>query len=431
MTSLKIKGGKALNGTVTPSGNKNSVLPILCASLLTKDLVEIENVPDISDVRKILNFFKAIGSSVEFESSKGLARLRHNNLATQFSPDSVPSAMRSSVLLFAPLLFRLGFIKVHTNTKGCALGAREIDPHLSLLKAFGYEIEATSNYISLRRVRSIVGIRHWFDYASVTATENFLMAASTADGESILTNAASEPHVQDLCRFLVAMGASIDGIGSNLVKISGNSELHGCTFAIPEDHHEVATFLAIGAITGGKIKVINNIQHHLTLIDHAFSKLGITIEHGNGYSVVNNGKPYIVQQPFTTNTFTKIEGAPWPYFPADLLPPFIALATACKGNVLFWNKVYEGGLSWIPELNKFGAFAHLCDPHKVIVVGNMPLRPATVESPYIIRAAIALLMVALSTPGDSYIHRADPITRAHPRFIEKLQSLGAEVSWES
>jgi UDP-N-acetylglucosamine 1-carboxyvinyltransferase len=430
MANLRVNGGIPLRGTTNVSGNKNSVLPILCASLLTKDPVEISNVPDISDVRKLLEFFLAIGTKVNYDSSTGHLRLQHGNLVSSFSRDIVPSAMRSSVLLFAPLLFRLGFLEVHTNTKGCALGAREIDPHLTLLNAFGYNIEATTEYISIRRNLPIKGTIHWFEYASVTATENFIMAASTASGLSILNNAACEPHVQDLCRFLVAMGAEIRGTSSNTLTIEGKAELHGCSFAIPDDHHEVATYLAIGAITGGQISVRNNIQHHLPLIDKTFSKLGISIVHGSGVSTVNNGKPYIVQQPFTANTFPKIEGAPWPYFPADLLPPFIALATACKGSVLFWNKVYEGGLSWIPELNKFGAFAHLCDPHKVIVMGNASLHPASVESPYIIRASIALLMVALSVPGTSIILKADPIKRAHPRFIENLQSLGADVSWE-
>ena len=431
MANLRVNGGIPLRGTTNVSGNKNSVLPILCASLLTKDTVEITNVPDILDVRKLLEFFLAIGTRVDYDSLTGHLRLQHGNLANSFSRDIVPSAMRSSVLLFAPLLFRLGFFEVHTNTKGCALGAREIDPHLALLSAFGYKIKATTEYISIRREQPIKGTLHWFEYASVTATENFIMAASTANGLSTLNNAACEPHVQDLCRFLIAMGANIKGTSSNTLTIDGKAELHGCSFAIPDDHHEVATYLAIGAITGGQISVINNIPHHLLLIDKTFLKLGISIVHSEGVSTVNaNGKPYIVQQPFTTNTFTKIEAAPWPYFPADLLPPFIALATACKGSVLFWNKVYEGGLSWIPELNKFGTFAHLCDPHKVIVMGNAPLHPATVESPYIIRASIALMMVALSVPGTSIIHKADPIKRAHPRLIENLQSLGADVTWE-
>lgn len=430
MASLIINGGKALKGSVTASGNKNSIMPILCASLLTKEKVTLSNVPDILDVRKILDFFKGIGSQVSFDAETGELVLRHDKIAESFSPDIVPSAMRSSVMLFAPLLFRLGSFTVHTNTKGCALGVREIDPHLNLLMAFGYEVKATAEKITLRRVKPISGIQHWFDYASVTATENFMMAAVMAKGESVLNNAASEPHVQDLSRFLVAMGADVTGVASNTLVINGGKTLHGCCFTIPEDHHEVATWLAIGAITGGAVSVKHSIQHHMPLIDKTFQKLGVHVEYKNGSSCVNNGRPYLVQQPFTRNTFPKVEAAPWPYFPTDLLPPFIALSTACQGNVLFWNKVYEGGLSWIPELNKFGAFAHLCDPHKVIVIGGTPLHPASVESPYIIRAAIALLMVALSVSGRSVILKADPINRAHPNFIEKLRSLGADVVWD-
>lgn len=430
MGNLIINGGKALSGTLSASGNKNSVLPILCASLLTRKTVRLSNVPDITDVHKLLEFFKAIGSRVSFDPAAGRLELHHENLAKDFSPDIVPSAMRSSIMLLPPLLFRLGAFSVHTNTKGCTLGAREIDPHLHLLEAFGYDIDATPEKILLQRTRTVKGIRYWFEYASVTATENFAMAAAAAEGESVLMNAASEPHVQDLCRFLCAMGGDITGGGSNTLIIKGVKEFCGCDFTIPEDHHEVATYLAIGSITGGHVCVKHNIQHHMPLIDKTFAKLGVHVEYKDGMSCVHNGKPYRVQTPFTRNTFTKIEAAPWPYFPADLLPPFIALATACEGNVLFWNKVYEGGLSWIPELNKFGAFAHLCDPHKVIIIGGTPLRPATVESPYIIRAAIALLMVGLSVKGTSVIQKADPICRAHPGFVEKLSSLGAEVSWE-
>jgi UDP-N-acetylglucosamine 1-carboxyvinyltransferase len=431
MATLKINGGKPLNGAVTASGNKNSIMPILCASLLTKEPVHLSNVPDITDVQKLLGFFKAIGSRVEFDAAAGELTLEHKDLTKDFPPEIVPSAMRSSIMLFAPLLFRQGFFRAHTNTKGCTLGVREIDPHLNLLEAFGYQIDATAGQIALKRARPVKGVRHWFEYASVTATESFAMAAATAEGKSVLNNAASEPHVQDLCKFLQLMGAKIDGAASNTLTIEGvrEGELHGCRFRIPEDHHEVATWLAIGAITGGHVSVRHNIEHHMPLINKTFEKLGVNVECKGGLSAVNNGKPYRVAQPFTRNTFPKIEAAPWPYFPTDLLPPFIALATACQGNVLFWNKVYEGGLSWIPELNKFGAFAHLCDPHKVIVIGNTPLHPAAVESPYIIRAAIALLMVALSVPGTSVIQKADPICRAHPNFIEKLQSLGADVSW--
>jgi UDP-N-acetylglucosamine 1-carboxyvinyltransferase len=220
-------------------------------------------------------------------------------------------------------------------------------------------------------------------------------------------------------------------VGTNCLQVTGVDELHGCTFSMSDDHHEIATYLAIGAITGGKVRIKNRVQQHFPLLCQAFDKLGVQVVQDGEYLCNVNSKPYTVRQPITENTFQKIEAAPWPYFPADLLPPFIALSTACTGNVLFWNKVYEGGLSWIPELNKFGAFAHLCDPHKVIVIGGgAPLHAANVESPYIIRAAIALLMMALSVPGTSRIDKAVPITRAHPRFVENLRSLGAEVEWQ-
>jgi UDP-N-acetylglucosamine 1-carboxyvinyltransferase len=428
MSSLVVNGGISLSGEISPSGNKNSVLPIICATLLTDDLVILENVPDITDVNKLLTFYKSIGSDITFDKKNKTLKIQHSNIHN-FDPEQVPSAMRSSLLLFAPLLNRLGRLKVHTNTKGCALGVREIDPHVNVLSAFGYQVDVTAQLLTITGKKRPDAATYWFDYASVTATETFLMAAAIANGNSQLSNAASEPHVQDVGHFLNMMGAKIDGIGSNTLKICGVEKLQGGTFRIPDDHHEVATYLAMGAITNGQVKVLHTIQHHMALIDGAFSKLGVALEHGDGYTSVKGAKPYSVKQPITKNTFPKIEAAPWPYFPADLLPPFIALATACSGNTLFWNKVYEGGLSWIPELNKFGAFAHLSDPHKVIVIGGVPLNSATVESPYIIRAAIALLMMGLSIPGRSVIQKADPISRAHPHFVENLKSLGADVEW--
>ncbi len=427
-TNLHINGGKPLTGTLTPSANKNAVLPILCATILTQEPIHLENIPDITDARKLLDFFRVIGSKVDYDTASGTLDIQHKDLSS-FDPAQIPSAMRSSVLLFAPLLHRLGKIRVHTNTKGCTLGVREIDPHIILLRAFGVSVDLSLSHISMTTNGRLEGMAHWFDYASVTATESFLMAAVVAKGTSTLTNAAAEPHVQDLCVFLQLMGAKITGIGTNCLHVEGVDDLHGCSFSMPDDHHEIATYLAIGAITGGHVRVRNRVQHHFPLLCQAFAKLGVDVVHDGEYSTNINSRPYKIKQPITENTFQKIEAAPWPYFPADLLPPFIALSTNCSGNVLFWNKVYEGGLSWIPELNKFGAFAHLSDPHKVIVIGNAPLHAATVESPYIIRAAIALLMMALSVPGMSKIEKAVPITRAHPKFVDNLRTLGADVEW--
>jgi UDP-N-acetylglucosamine 1-carboxyvinyltransferase len=264
---------------------------------------------------------------------------------------------------------------------------------------------------------------------SVTATENFVMAAALADGESTLLNAASEPHVQDLCSVLIGMGAKISGLGTSKLVVEGVAKLRGGTFTINTDYHEVVTFLALGAITGGEVKVKHSLPHHFDLMTRAFQKLGVTIEHQGDTALVRRKQTLQIESPFTSNLLPKIEAAPWPYFPVDLLPVMIAIAVRAKGAIQFWNKVYEGGFSWMPELSMFGAHVVVSDPHRVIVFGNRPLRPATVGAPYIIRATVALYMVAASIPGRSVVKNADTIKRAHPKFVENLRALGAEVEW--
>jgi UDP-N-acetylglucosamine 1-carboxyvinyltransferase len=337
--------------------------------------------------------------------------------------------MRSSVLLFAPLLQRMKKISIPSNAKGCSLGIRELDPHLEILEKLGAKISHNGE-LTMRLAKKFSGARHWPDYMSVTATENFVMAAALADGESTLMNAASEPHVQDLCEVLAAMGAKITGIGTSKLVVEGVSRLRGGTFAIKTDYHEVVTFLALGAITGGEVKVKHSLPHHFDLIGRAFEKLGVKIEHQGDTAIVRRKQRLEIEAPFTTNLLPKIEAAPWPYFPVDLLPCMIALAVRAKGAIQFWNKVYEGGFTWMPELSKFGAHVVVSDPHRVIIFGDRPLRPATVDAPYIIRAAVGLYMVAASIEGRSVVRTADTIKRAHPNFVENLRSLGAEVEWK-
>ena len=236
--------------------------------------------------------------------------------------------------------------------------------------------------------------------------------------------------MQDLCAALVAMGAQIDGLGTSMLKITGVEKLHGADITINSDYHEIVTFLALGAITGGEVRVNKALPHHFDLIARAFKKLGVIIEHEGDTVIVRRGQKLVIETPFTTNLLPKIEAAPWPYFSVDLLPLMIALSVRCEGTIHFWNKVYENGFSWIPEIAKFGAHALVSDPHRLVVFGNRPLRPAVVDSPYIIRAAVALYMVAAAIPGQSVVRHAEIIKRAHPRFVENLRTLGAEVEWK-
>lgn len=429
MADLIVHGGKPLSGSITPSGNKNAVLPILCASLLSSGPVELSNIPAITDIEKLVAFFRQIGSQIDWNREAKTMRLDHSNLESSFNAGDLPQGMRSSVLLFAPLLFRFKKISLDSNPKGCALGIRELDPHLEILSQLGAKISHNGR-LEISITDRFKGAEHWADYMSVTTTETFVMAAALGMGNSTLTNAASEPHVQDLCRFLESMGAKIEGIGTSVLSVTGVDSLSETSAQISSDHHEVATFLALGAITGGEVIVTDSNSKHFALIGRSFAKLGVEIHHEGDITICPADQTFRIQQPYTTNLLPKIEAAPWPYFPVDLLPLMIALATKADGVMHFWNKVYEGGFSWIPELTKFGAHVVSSDPHRIIVFGKRPMRPASVEPPYIIRAAVALYMMAASIEGNSVVRKADPIRRAHPYFAENLRKLGADIEWD-
>jgi UDP-N-acetylglucosamine 1-carboxyvinyltransferase len=429
MSNLIVRGGCPLRGEIQPSANKNAVLPILCATLLSNQPLRLIGIPEITDVKKILEIFQLLGSKVSVDYSSGVLELHHH--ATLFDPalHRLPEAMRSSIMLVPPLLARFGVARLENDVKGCTLGVREIDPHVEVFERFGGRVEHTSDSLIVRADKRLAANHHWLDYASVTTTENFVLCAASADGTSTLVNAASEPHVQEFCRFMVMLGVPIDGIGTSRLSVEGGHSAGGGVFQFSEDFHEITTFLALGAITGGEIAVRNSAPEHFPLIDRTFEKFGVRVVHRDGWSRAVQDGPLRVRRPFTRNILTKVEAAPWPYLPVDLLPIFIALGVKAEGSVMFWNKVYDGALGWSGELSKFGAHVFLSDPHRLITFGGIPLTAATVESPYIIRVAIALLMVAASIDGRSEIINAVPIRRAHPRFVENLCSVGANVEW--
>ena len=434
MANLIVHGGRRISGRIVPSANKNAVLPILCASLLTDEPVTLRGLPDITDARQILALFERLGSEVKADFASGMLELRHPS-GLNARAARLPEGMRSSIMLIPPMLARLGEARIEGDVKGCSLGVREIDPHIEVFQTFGVEVAGEDGALALsnksRNGRPYAAASHWLDYASVTTTENFILCAVLADGVSTLTNAASEPHVQELCAFLAKMGAKIDGVGTSRLTITGVPRLAGAEHDFAEDFHEIATFMALGAITGGEVAVRNAHPEQFPLIDRTFGKFGVAVTHRDGWSSARAEGPLKVVQPFTAYILPKVEAAPWPYLPVDLLPIFIALGARAEGQMMFWNKVYEGALGWTSELAKFGAHAVSCDPHRVITFGVKHLSPAKVESPYIIRVAIALLMLAASIEGASTILNADPIKRAHPKFVENLISLGAQVEWAS
>jgi UDP-N-acetylglucosamine 1-carboxyvinyltransferase len=428
MADLIVRGGNKLKGEITPAGNKNAALPILCATLLTDETVTLRNFPDLLDVHKLVDLLVTLGSKIDWNKEEKILKINNSNLRKDFDEEGFPLGMRGAVLLLGPLAVRMNKIEVKSEIGGCSLGIRELDPHIEILKGLGAKVNS-NKYLTIDTSDGLSGGSIWLDYMSVTTTENFIMAASMADGKSDLTNAASEPHVQDLCNFLNQMGAKITGIGSCKIIIDGVDQLHGTDFTIPSDHHEITTLLALGAMTRGHVRVTNAVPEYFPLINRSFKKLGVDIKYDGDTAFVKGNQELKVLEPYTKNLLQKIEAAPWPYFPADLLPLMIALSVKADGSIMFWNKLYEGGFFWIPEIVKFGAHVVMCDPHRVIVYGNKPLKAANVNAPDIIRATVALLMVALTIDGESRIHNADSIRRAHPNFIENLNKLGADIEW--
>ncbi|MBI2356757.1 UDP-N-acetylglucosamine 1-carboxyvinyltransferase [Candidatus Dojkabacteria bacterium] len=429
MSSLIINGGNKLHGEITPSGNKNSVLPILCATLLTDAKVILKNVPDLTDVNKLVDQLISIGSEIEWDKKSCVLKISNKNIKKELFDGDFPIGMRGSLLLFSPLLYRMKTLHLKNEIGGCALGIREIDPHIEALEALGTKVKY-GDVMEFKIADRFTGGFLWPDYMSVTATENFLNAAVLAKGKSKLVNAASEPHVQDLCNFLNKLGAKITGVGTSVLEVEGVETLKGGEFTISSDHHEITTMLALGAMTGGEVKVHMAIPEHFHLIGNAFKKLGVEVRYDGETAVVAENQDLQVETPFTENMLPKIEAAPWPYFPVDLLPLLIALSVQSKGEIMFWNKVYESGFFWIQELSKFGAKIVMADPHRIIVFGGKKLSPAVVNAPNIIRAAIALTMVALSVKGESRVNYVDSIRRAHPNFVENLTKLGADIRWE-
>jgi UDP-N-acetylglucosamine 1-carboxyvinyltransferase len=429
MSNLIVDGGTPLSGRIVPSANKNAVLPILCATLLTREPVRLVGIPEITDVRKLLEIFRMLGSRVEVDYASGVLELQH--LETNFDEKRhhLPEEMRSSVMLVPPLLARFGVARIENDVQGCTLGVREIDPHVEVMERFGCSVERRREALIIRAEAGLKANHHWLDYASVTTTENFVLCAALAKGTSTLMNAASEPHVQEFCAFMTRLGANIEGIGTSRLTVHGVAGLGGAEFKFAEDFHEAVTFMAMGAITGGCVTVKNSAPEQFPLIDRTFAKFGVQVVHEDGWSYTVVDGPLRVREPFTRNILQKVEAAPWPYLPVDLLPIFVALGVRAQGSVMFWNKVYEGAMGWTAELSKFGGHAFMADPHRIITFGGKPLAPAEVESPYIIRVAIALLMLAASIPGRSVIRNATPVRRAHPRFAENVRALGAQIEW--
>ena len=421
MESFVIEGGRPLNGTVRAAGNKNAALPILAASVLASELVHLSNVPRIRDVETMVELLADIGADVEWVGPNEVRVDPAGVSKTDLDP-ALAREIRASFLLAGPLLARFGRVSV-PPPGGDVIGRRRLDTHVHAFAALGAEFEVDGVYeLTADRLR---GTRMYLDEASVMGTENAIMAAVLAEGRTVLGHAACEPHIQDLCRFLVALGARIDGIGSNVLHIEGVRELGGAEYRIGPDHIEVASFVGLAAATGGEVVVQDVAPDDLISIVPAFRKLGIEMEVSESSVRVPADQHLRIEDDFGAQ-IPKIESGIWPAFPADLTSIAVTVATQARGTILIFEKMFESRLFFVDKLVSMGARIILCDPHRVVVTGPATLFGERLESPDI-RAGMAMVLAALCAEGRSTIGNIRQIDRGYERIDERLQALGAAI----
>jgi UDP-N-acetylglucosamine 1-carboxyvinyltransferase len=423
MESFVIDGGHPLSGHVRASGNKNAALPIVAACLLTDEPVVLLDLPRILDVDTMLDLAADIGADVE-RSGANDVRIRPPDLPRPELDEELCRRIRASVLFAGPLLARCGRAQI-PPPGGDVIGRRRLDTHMHAFERLGAEIAIDRGGYVMRAPGGLRGASIFLDEASVTGTENAIMAAVLAKGETTIANAASEPHVQDLCRFLVALGADIEGIGSNILRIRGVDELHGAEWQICPDHIEVASFIGLGAVTDGEIVIDNVVAEHLVAIRPGFERLGVAYELENGTIRVNGRQNLVVRDDLGAQ-IPKIEDGPWPAFPADLTSIALAVATQAQGTILIWEKMFENRLFFVDKLVNMGARIILCDPHRAVVNGPARLYGERMESPDI-RAGMAMLIASLAAEGRSQIGNIGQIDRGYERIDERLRGLGAHI----
>jgi len=422
MTKFIIEGGQPLRGTVTPSGNKNAALPILAACLLTDEPVTLENVPRIRDVETMLQLLADLGAEVGWTAGNTL-RVHAASLRKADLDPNLCRRIRASILLAGPMLARAGHLTL-PPPGGDVIGRRRVDTHLLALHNLGAKIAIhTDGYDMI--ANGLKGQDVLLDEASVTGTENALMAAATARGTTVIRNAASEPHVQDLARFLNVLGARISGVGSNTLVVGGVEALSGGHFRISADHIEVGSYIGLAALCGDGVRVTDAAPEMLRMIRLVFRRLGVEVEiTGSDVYVPPNQALRIVDD--AGGAVPKIDDGPWPAFPADLMSIALVLATQAQGTILIHEKMFESRLYFVDKLISMGARIILCDPHRAVVVGPAPLHGAPLESPDI-RAGMALLIAALAADGRSVIRNIGQIDRGYEHVDEKLRALGARI----
>lgn len=432
MATFKIKGGNRLHGDLYPQGAKNEALQVICAVLLTPEKVTISNIPEISDVIKLIEILSQLGVKTE-RLSKGKYVFQADEIKLDFLKTDVfarqAASLRGSIMIIGPLVARFG-IGYIPQPGGDKIGRRRLDTHFIGLQKLGasFNYNPDEHFYSVE-VKRLKGTYMLLDEASVTGTANILMAASMAEGTTTIYNAACEPYLQQLSKMLVSMGAVIDGIGSNLLTIKGVGSLKGCNHEILPDMIEVGSFIGLAAMTNSEITIKNAGIKHLGIIPDQFKRLGIIIEERNDDLFIPAQDHYEIET-FMDGSIMTIADAPWPGLTPDLLSIFLVIATQAKGSVLIHQKMFESRLFFVDKLIDMGAQIILCDPHRATVIGldhKYPLRGTNMSSPDI-RAGVALLIAALSAQGTSKISNIEQIDRGYESIDERLNAIGASIS---
>ena len=421
MPSFVVEGGHRLSGRIRPAGNKNAALPLLAATLLTPETVVVENVPRIKDVETLLEIIGALGAEVAWTGPNEVTVTAASVEGRSLDP-RLAERIRASVLLAGPLLARFGEARL-APPGGDVIGRRRLDTHFMAFETLGAQVDLTDGLHV--RADALRGAEMFLDEPSVTGTENAVMAAVLAKGRTRIRNAASEPHVQDLCRMLCGMGARIEGIGTNTLLIEGVEALTGTRFSVGADHIEAGSFIGLAAVTGSELVIEDIDTDHLRSSLLGFRRLGLQFTMGDREIVVHGDRALEIQSDAFGHV-PKIDDGPWPAFPADLTSIAVVTATQSKGTILIHEKMFESRMFFTDKLVGMGAQIILCDPHRAVVVGPAPLRGGEVESPDI-RAGMALLLAALAAEGRSRIGNIGQIERGYERIDERLRALGARI----
>ena len=419
---FRVQGGKPLEGNIRPAGNKNAALPMIAATLLADDPSEVHNVPRIRDVDDMLQLIQDLGATCSWTSEHSV-RIDPGGIEAKPLDTDLCARIRASILLAGPLLARFGTVTL-PPPGGDIIGRRRVDTHFLALEQLGATVEI-GDVFQLDAKGGLHAAEIFLDEPSVTATENALMAATLADGTTIIRNAASEPHVQDLAHALGVMGAEIEGVGTNQLVVHGTKRLKGGTLEVGPDHIEVGSFIGLAAVTNSAVRIEGVRPDDLRGILLNFDRLGVRPRLDGNTLVVDPSQERRIR-PDLGGHVPKIEDGPWPAFPADLTSIAVVVATQCEGTILVFEKMFESRLFFVDKLIGLGARVLLCDPHRVVVAGPSTLRGGTVESPDI-RAGMAILLAALAAEGESTIHNIGQIDRGYERIDERLKTLGAEI----